>query len=372
MIQERANKIKIEDDRSQVVLALDEFQDVANLPVINTILTQARSYKLCLLLAHQNATQIEQGLFETIIQNVGTQFVGKVGGLDAARFGKIWDPTYFKEIESQLTTQEFHHWTARLIAKPGEVTPLPVQFWPFFTPKDKQSDEFLENFIKSQKAKYGYGVVSESLMQRYSSRSNDWLKNISVEHPSHDEWLIYCILRKESELGLSNIVDKFKNGTIHRDVMSDILTLMTEEGKLTKSAGHKGLYSLTSRTKKYFDFTDETIGTAEDIPEMIDRVTNHYITQGIFVCVASQKVRKGVLRTDLVAYDYTTETPISVEVESFIETNSHPQHVKLNMVKWNDLGFSACHVWSKNPKIQDIYEKLTDTEKENVEIFIVP
>lgn len=92
----------------------------------------------------------------------------------------------------------------------------------------------------------------------------------------------------------------------------------------------------------------------------------------MFVCVASQKVKKGILRTDLVAYDYTTETSISVEVESFIETNSHPQHVKLNMIKWKDLGFSACHVWSKNPKIQDIYEKLTDEEKENVEIFVVP
>jgi len=173
MIQERANKIKIEDNRTQVVLALDEFQDVADLPVINTILTQARSYKLCLLLSHQNATQIEPNLFETIIQNVGTQFVGKVGGYDAARFGKIWDPTYFKEIESQLTTQEFHHWTAKLIAKAGEVTPLPVQFWPIFTPKDKQTDEFLEQFIKSQKVKYGYGVVGESLLQRYSSQSNE-------------------------------------------------------------------------------------------------------------------------------------------------------------------------------------------------------
>ena len=87
MIQERANKIKIESDRTQVVLALDEFQDVAGLPVIDAILTQARSYKLCLLLSHQNATQLEPTLFETIIQNVGTQFVGKVGGLDAARFG---------------------------------------------------------------------------------------------------------------------------------------------------------------------------------------------------------------------------------------------------------------------------------------------
>lgn len=72
-----------------------------------------------------------------------------------------------------------------------------------------------------------------------------------------NEWLIYSILRKEPKLGLSNIVKKFKNGTIHRDVLSQILQNMVKEEKLKKSAGRKGVYSLTSRTKKYFDFTSE-------------------------------------------------------------------------------------------------------------------
>ncbi len=125
VIQERADKIKLEEDRTQVVLALDEFQDIADLPIIESMLTQARSYKLSLLLAHQTSTQLNNELFKIITGNAGTQFVGRVSGRDGKRFGGIWDPTHTKEIESQLATQEYHHWTARLIAAPGETQPIP-------------------------------------------------------------------------------------------------------------------------------------------------------------------------------------------------------------------------------------------------------
>ena len=72
-----------------------------------------------------------------------------------------------------------------------------------------------------------------------------------------DERLIYSILKKEPNLGLSNIVDKFKNGTTHRDVISKILQNMVKDGKLEKTKGHKGLYSLTYKFEKYFDLLSE-------------------------------------------------------------------------------------------------------------------
>jgi len=75
--------------------------------------------------------------------------------------------------------------------------------------------------------------------------------------------------------------------------------------------------------------------------------------------------------TDLVAYDYLHDLPISVEIESYSEVDSHPEHVKLNMTKWRDLGFSECHIWSKNAKIQEIYDSLNDDEKKSVKIFLL-
>ncbi len=370
-IQERAEKIKAEEDRSQVILALDEFQDIADLPIIESMLTQARSYKLSLLLAHQTSTQLNNELFEIITGNVGTQFVGRVSGRDGKRFGSIWDPQYVRELENQLATQEYHHWTARLIGAPGETQPIPTQFWPIFPAKDTQTGEFLGNFIKQQKEKYGYGKVGKSLMEQYSDENNDWLKNISVELPTNNEWLIYNIINYAS-LSLHNIVDLFRNGVILRDTVSEILQKMISEGKLVKSHGHKGLYSIPDKIKsKYLRIDHTMIGTAQDIESVTKMVITHYTNEGHFITLANQTLRKGKLMTDLVVYDYLHDLPISVEIESSIEVDSHPEHVKLNMTKWGDLGFSECHVWSKNPKIQEIYDSLNDEEKKSVKIFLL-
>jgi len=134
-IQERAERILVEEDRSQVILALDEFQDIADLPIIDSMLTQARSYKLSLLLAHQSTIQLNDKLFKLIMGNATTHFVGKIAGDDAKRFAFNWDPQYLKEYQSLLSTQAFHHWTVRLLGAPGETQPFPIQFWPVYPKK---------------------------------------------------------------------------------------------------------------------------------------------------------------------------------------------------------------------------------------------
>lgn len=371
IIQERAERIKSEEDRSQVVLALDEFQDIAELPIIESMLTQARSYKLSLLLAHQTSAQLNEKLFKIIMGNATTQFVGKVAGSDGKRFAFEWDPQYVQELQSQLSTQEFHHWTVRLVGAPGETQPLPVQFWPIYPAKDTQTSQFLDNFIITQKEKYGFGVVGESLMKQYSDANNEWLRNITVELPTQDEWIIYNII-KDASLSQKQIVESFRNGVIHRDTVSLLLKAMVKDGKLSQTAGHKGVYSLTNRTiSKYIRLDYSQIGTAKDIKSVTEQAIKHYTDKDQFVTIANQKVKKGKLMTDLVVYDYSQELPISVEIESSAEYESHPEHVKLNMVKWRDLGFRECHVWSKNPGIRLVYDGLSNEEKESVKIFVI-
>ena len=96
--------------------------------------------------------------------------------------------------------------------------------------------------------------------------------------------------------------------------------------------------------------------------------------QGMFVGLASQKVRKKKSRTDFIAYDYITETPISVEIESSAEVSSHREHVLKNMepVKWHDeLGFKKCHLWSKSLKSKQVYDNASDEQREGVEFFLI-
>ena len=107
-IQERASRTQ-EQDRNYVILALDEFQIVSDLHVLPMILSQARSYRLGLLLAHQTTAQIPEFLLEEITGNCGTQIAGRVSGKDASKLANIWDPRFSKEIQQQLASQEDYH-----------------------------------------------------------------------------------------------------------------------------------------------------------------------------------------------------------------------------------------------------------------------
>ena len=63
-------------------------------------------------------------------------------------------------------------------------------------------------------------------------------------------------------------------------------------------------------------FEPNEIGTSSDIKEAVRNVTKYYLAKGYFLAIAIQKVRKGKYQTDMIAYDYNTKTPISVEIES--------------------------------------------------------
>ncbi|MGI9566070.1 MAG: TraM recognition domain-containing protein, partial [Nitrosopumilus sp.] len=118
-IQERAARIENEKDRNYVVLALDEFQIVKDLQVLPMILSQARSYHLGLLLAHQTTAQISESLLEEITGNCGTQLAGRISGKDASKLANIWDPKFSKEISQQLASQKDFHWTIKMRVAPG-------------------------------------------------------------------------------------------------------------------------------------------------------------------------------------------------------------------------------------------------------------
>jgi len=297
-IQERAERVKLESERTQVLLALDEFQDLAKLPVIEAMLTQARSYGLGLLLAHQTSSQLNDDLFEIVIGNAGTQLVGRVSGKDAGRFGDAWDPRYSKELKSQLATQEYHHWTARMVAGGGETQPLPVQFWPIFVPPRRKSEEFLSEFISTQKKTYGSGIVGDSMIRSAGNRSTKWLLNVPYEPPSRDEWDVMCILRENGAgLTLRKIVALFGDGTTASDTVSGILRRMAEK-KLVASVARRHVLP-EAVSSRYFDFKPSGIGSSEDIPLATSRAVKYYLSHRMFLCMAVQKVKRGKLRTDL-------------------------------------------------------------------------
>ena len=100
-----------EEERTSLVLWLDEFQSIQRLQAIETILAQARSQGLCLMLSHQTTAQLDDTLLRIVIGNCGLQAAGRVSGDDAFRLARAWDPEYKSEIELALVTLPDFTWT---------------------------------------------------------------------------------------------------------------------------------------------------------------------------------------------------------------------------------------------------------------------
>ena len=379
-IQERAARIKNENDRNYVILALDEFQIVKDLQVLPMILSQARSYHLGLLLAHQTTAQISDSLLEEITGNCGTQLAGRISGKDASKLANIWDPRFSKEIQQQLASQEDFHWTIKMRASPGSEQPTPLQFWLHNPPLDLNEDrQSLSNFISDQKKLYGrsesldsHENITSILHQRQIAK-NRWMRYITVDLPERIQWQIMLYLWGEGSQQLGQITEHLQ--ATQRDDISEILYEMVQKGLLnTVNGSRKSKYALSDKTiQEYFMFDSKRIGTADDISHITEKAVKSYLKKGLFVTIADQTVKKDEDRTDLIAYSYDKDMAISVEIESASEITSHPEAVRKNMTKWKEMGFSAYHGWSSTDKIQDVMKstQMNSDERKNVSVFVV-
>lgn len=92
--QERQNQK--EHERRDFYLYVDEFQNFAN-ESFATILSEARKYRLNLIVAHQYMAQLEEPVQEAVLGNVGTMVAMRVGPQDAELLETEFTPTFLPE-----------------------------------------------------------------------------------------------------------------------------------------------------------------------------------------------------------------------------------------------------------------------------------
>ena len=85
-----------EKDRKDFFLYVDEFQNFATESFAN-ILSEARKYRLDLIMAHQYMEQLDETVLAAVIGNVGTMVTFRVGSTDAEILAKEFVPTFTEE-----------------------------------------------------------------------------------------------------------------------------------------------------------------------------------------------------------------------------------------------------------------------------------
>ncbi len=94
-----------EHERKDFTLYVDEFQNFAT-DSFETILSEARKYRLSLVLANQFMTQLKEELREAILGNVGTTITGRIGTTDAEIMVKRYTPVFTAEDLTKLPNFE--------------------------------------------------------------------------------------------------------------------------------------------------------------------------------------------------------------------------------------------------------------------------
>ncbi len=149
-----------EDQRKDFYLYIDEFQNFTTDSIV-TILSEARKYRLNLILAHQYIPQLKEEIRNAVIGNVGTIAVFRVGANDAEFLEKQFEPEFsrFDLVNLDNFTLIIKMMIENKISSPFKVQSVMPQ---------KGNPEIVEAIKKLSKLKYGRPreVVEAEIIER--------------------------------------------------------------------------------------------------------------------------------------------------------------------------------------------------------------
>jgi hypothetical protein len=142
-------------------LYIDEFQNVTT-DSINTILSEARKYRLSLTVAHQYIEQLDEGIKNAVFGNVGSMVVHRVSPENAEVFAKQFSPTI---TPGDIIKQQNLHCYIKML-----VDGVPVKPFNSHTPfPSRGNTETAEKIKELSYLKYGRprAQVEEEIMARF-------------------------------------------------------------------------------------------------------------------------------------------------------------------------------------------------------------
>ena len=137
-----------EDERQDFCLFVDEFQNFAT-ESFESILSEARKYRLNLVLANQFMTQLTDKIREALLGNVGTIMSGRLGVTDAELMEKAFSPVFTAE---DLHKQPNFCAIATVMMFDMPTSPFTISLLP---PMGDSSDELMTRMKAYALSKYG-------------------------------------------------------------------------------------------------------------------------------------------------------------------------------------------------------------------------
>ena len=189
-----------EDQRVDFSLYVDEFQNFAT-DSFESIMSEARKYKLSLIMGNQFMTQLTDKIREAIIGNVGTFISGRIGITDAELVVKKFQPVFNVDDLSKLPNFQS---IASVMINNVPSAPFSMNWIP---PMGQVNTQLRDALIKLSSTKYGKprAVVEKEIFTRLGRGAPAAAPSPSAARPSAaksdiasflDEWK-----KKRTQLG---------------------------------------------------------------------------------------------------------------------------------------------------------------------------
>lgn len=154
-----------EEDRKDFYLYIDEFQNVTT-DSISQILSEARKYRLNLIIAHQFIGQLSEEISKAVFGNVGSICAFRVGPEDAEFLEKQFEPIF---TASDLINVNNYSGFAKLLINNETTKPFNIKTYP-----PKEGNREIAKYLKEvSRLKYGrdVNIINREIMERTKFRS---------------------------------------------------------------------------------------------------------------------------------------------------------------------------------------------------------
>lgn len=154
-----------EDQRMDFYLYLDEFQNVTTNSIAQ-ILSEARKYRLVLILAHQFIAQLKEEISKAVFGNVGSMVSFRVGPEDAEFLQKQFEPVF---TANDLVNVDNYNCFARILVNNVLTKPFNMATYP----PTKGNQEIANALKELSRLKYGRDriIVNREIMERTKIRT---------------------------------------------------------------------------------------------------------------------------------------------------------------------------------------------------------
>ncbi|KUK49958.1 MAG: hypothetical protein XD75_0113 [Parcubacteria bacterium 33_209] len=206
-----------ENERNDFALYIDEFQNFST-DSFASILSEARKYRLSLILAHQYIGQMEDKVREAVFGNVGTMIAFRVGAEDAEFLEREFSPEFYSTDLVNLSKQNIY---VKLMIDGLTSRPFSAE-----TLAPATSDkEYEREIIESSRKRYGKdraiiekdiskytGIVEEKQKKElYDAECKVCGKKVKVPFEPDNKRPVYCksCLGKPKEVSLEKTAKAF-------------------------------------------------------------------------------------------------------------------------------------------------------------------